>query len=73
MDRCSEDHAPMYKIIYMGAKNSAYKPEWSVCENCHEKRHFGILEDIVSIEPIKWYYSHSIDLEWEFEMKPWFK
>ena len=52
MDRCSEDHVPTYKIIYRGAKNSAYKPEWLVCENCHEKRIFGTPDDIVSLEKI---------------------
>ena len=73
MNICSEAHTPTLKIIYKGAKCSDYQPEWLVCENCHEKRYFGTLEDIISIVPLKWYCSYSIDLEWEFEMKPWFK
>ncbi|WP_179361691.1 hypothetical protein [Nitrosopumilus cobalaminigenes] len=52
MNICSEVHTPAFKIIYKGAKGSSYQPEWLVCENCHEKRHFGTLEDIVSIEPV---------------------
>jgi len=52
MNICSEVHTPTFKIIYKGAKGSAYQPEWLVCELCHEKRYFGTPEDIVSIEPI---------------------
>ncbi|WP_297439766.1 hypothetical protein [Nitrosopumilus sp.] len=53
MNICSEVHTPNYKIIYKSVKGSDYQPEWLVCENCHEKRYFGNLEDIVSIEPIE--------------------
>ena len=51
MNVCSDTHEPAYKIVYKGVKGSDYQPEWLVCENCHEKRHFGTLEDIISIEP----------------------
>jgi hypothetical protein len=53
MNICSEVHAPIFKIIYKGAKGSTYQPEWLVCESCHEKRIFGTLEDIISIEPLE--------------------
>jgi len=52
MNQCSEVHTPAYKIIYKGTKGSEYQPEWFVCESCHEKRHFGTLEDIVSIKKL---------------------
>ena len=52
MDICNETHNPTYKITYKGAKNSGYKPEWLVCEACHEKRYFGTLEDIITLEKI---------------------
>jgi hypothetical protein len=52
MDKCSEKHTPAYKITYRGAKSTTYKPEWLVCEWCHEKRIFGTLDDIVSLEKL---------------------
>ncbi len=52
MDNCNEDHVPAYKIIYRGAMNATYKPEWLVCGQCHEKRIFGTLDDIVSLEKL---------------------
>ena len=52
MNIYSEVHTPVYKIIYKGAKGSAYEPEWLVCEDCHEKRYFGTPEDILSMEII---------------------
>ena len=53
MNICSETHIPKFKIVYKGVKGSSYQPTWLVCEICHEKRHFGTLEDIISIEPIE--------------------
>jgi hypothetical protein len=52
MNICSEAHTPVFKIIYKGVKGSTYKPEWLVCEGCHEKRYFGNPEDILSMEII---------------------
>jgi len=52
IDKCSENHTPVYKITYRGAKNTTYKPVWLVCEWCHKKRIFGTLDDIVSLEKI---------------------
>ncbi len=53
MNICNETHTPIFKIIYKGAKGSNYQPEWLVCENCHEKRIFGTLEDTVSIKSLE--------------------
>ena len=52
MNICSDVHKPEFKIIYKGTKGSDYQPEWLVCDFCHEKRYFGNLEDIVSIEKL---------------------
>lgn len=52
MDICNTEHEPTYKITYRGAKNSPHKPEWLVCENCHEKKIFGNTDDIISLEKI---------------------
>ena len=52
MDICSERHTPIYKITYRGANNDTYKPEWLVCERCHEKRIFGTPDDIISLEKL---------------------
>lgn len=54
MNICSEAHIPAYKIIYKGAKNSDYNPKWFVCEHCHEKKHFGTDNEIISLEKINW-------------------
>jgi hypothetical protein len=52
MNICSKVHKPKFKIIYKGAKDSDYQPEWLVCENRHEKRHFGTRR-CCFIEPIE--------------------
>ena len=52
MDICSENHTLVYKIICRGAKNDTDKPEWLVCERCHEKKIFGASDDIISLEKI---------------------
>jgi len=53
MNVCSEAHTTTLKVIYKDAKRSDYQPEWLVCENCHEKKYFGTLADIISIETLK--------------------
>ncbi|MEX0863071.1 hypothetical protein [Nitrosopumilus sp.] len=52
MNICSEAHTPVYKITYKGAKGSKYKPEWLVCENCHEKKYFGAFDVVLNIEKL---------------------
>jgi len=50
MNICDERHVPKYKILYHGAKNSNYSPEWLVCEIClHSKKCFGDKEQIISM------------------------
>lgn len=74
MNICSEVHKPSFKMVYNRTNGSDYRPEWLVCDFCHEKRYFVTPEDMVSIEKLnsKFYFrcSHSIDLELYCGMRP---
>jgi len=51
MNICDERHTPKYKVLYRGAKNSDYFPEWMVCEACIQNKNcFGDRDQIISIE-----------------------
>jgi len=50
MNYCEERHSPKYKIIYKGAANSKYNPEWLVCEMCLQNKNcFSDKDQILSL------------------------
>ena len=52
MNLCEDRHEPKFKIIYKPAKGQAYCPEWLVCEQCYDKRHFGSEDIVQSVEEL---------------------
>jgi hypothetical protein len=52
MNRCEDRHEPKYKITYKPAKGTNYCPEWLVCEQCYDKRHFGSDDIVQSVETL---------------------
>ena len=56
MNICDERHFPKYKIVYKGAKKSNHTPNWYVCSNCLESKHYFFDENeiikIIQIEPL---------------------
>jgi len=52
MNRCENRHEPKYKITYKPAKGQNYCPEWLVCEQCYDQRHFGSDDIVQSMETL---------------------
>ena len=50
MNQCEDRHESKYRITYKPAKGQAYCPQWLVCEQCYDKRHFGSDDLIQSVE-----------------------
>ena len=53
MNQCEDRHEIKYKITYKPAKGQNYCPEWLVCEQCYDKRHFGsddLIQSIVRLD-----------------------
>ena len=52
MNTCYDKHEPVYKITYRSTQPGGRPTEWHVCDWCYEKRSFGTLEEIQSIQKL---------------------